>query len=477
MVGAVPLLDAVLDPGSYESWDEAIDIDGLPEAYQRALAAAAAKSGADEAVVTGKGLLDGRPVAVIVSEFDFLAGSIGTAAADRIIRAVRRATEEGLPLLGSTCSGGTRMQEGTPAFVRMADIARALTEHKAAGLPYLVHLRHPTTGGVLASWGSLGHITVAEPAALVGFLGPRVFEAMRGHPFPPGVQVSDRLATRGIVDCVVPTDHLREYAARTLALLLDPATAPSRERRPAADVAEHAGTDDHNETWTNIEATRAPDRPGIRELLAFGSDETIVLAGTGRGERSAAVMIALARLDGVPCVVVGHDRAAESATPVGPDGLRQAQRAMSLAEELRLPLVTVVDTAGADLSASAELGALAGEIARTLAQLTTLRTPSVAVLLGQGTGGGALALLPAKTVIATQKAWLSPLPPEGASAILHGTTERAADMARDQRVGAIDLLADGIVHHLIPEPPADDPASLCTAVAAEVAARLREALP
>jgi acetyl-CoA carboxylase carboxyl transferase subunit beta len=473
MVHAVPLLDAVLDPGSYTSWDEPIDIDGRPEGYRRALADAAAKSGVDEAVVTGTGRLGDRPVAVIVSEFDFLAGSIGQDAADRIVGAVRRATAEGLPLLASTSSGGTRMQEGTPAFVRMADIARALTDHKAAGLPYLVHLRHPTTGGVLGSWGSLGHITVAEPAALVGFLGPRVFEAMRGYPFTPGVQVSDRLATRGIIDGVLPTDQLREYALRTLSLLLDPASESSRERRPAAEAPSEPGDGD---VWANIEATRAAERPGIRELLAFGSDATVFLAGTGEGERNAAVTMALARLDGVACVIVGHDRAAEATTPLGPEGLRQARRAMRLAEELGLPLVTVVDTAGADLSESAELGALAGEIARTLAQLTTLRTPSVAVLLGQGTGGGALALLPADTVIASQKAWLSPLPPEGASAILYGTTERAADMAHSQRVGAMDLLADGIVHHVVPELPADRPESLCNAVAAEVAARLREAL-
>jgi acetyl-CoA carboxylase beta subunit len=472
MVRAIPLLESVLDPGSFTSWDDAVDIDDLPEDYRRALTAAAQKSGVDEAVLTGAGLLDGRPVAVIVSEFDFLAGSIGAVAADRIVRAADRAAAERLPLLASTSSGGTRMQEGTPAFVRMADIARALAEYKAIGLPYLVHLRHPTTGGVLASWGSLGHITVAEPAALVGFLGPRVFEAMRGYPFAPGVQVSDRLAARGIIDAVVPTAELREQAVRTLSLLLDPPTEPRRDRRPPADArAELDGG-----VWANIEATRSAGRPGIRELLAFGSDATVFLGGTGEGERNAAVTLALARLDGVPCVVVGHDRIAEIERPLGPDGLRQARRGMRLAEELGLPFVTVVDTAGADLSESAELSALAGEIARTLAQLTTLRTPSISVLLGQGTGGGALALLPAQMVIATEKSWLSPLPPEGASAILFGTTERAADMARSQRVGAMDLLADGIVHHVVPEPPHDDPESLCNAVAAEVAARLRDAV-
>ena len=472
MADAVELLNSVLDPDSFTSWDQPIELGGFPESYRASLEKAAGKSGVDEAVITGAGLIEGRPVAVIVNEFDFLAGSIGGHAADRLLGAISRATTDRLPLLASTCSGGTRMQEGTPAFVKMAAIAGALAEHKAAGLPYLVHLRHPTTGGVFASWGSLGHITVAQPAALTGFLGPRVFEALTGSAFPPGVQVSDRLAARGVIDGVVPTDRLRTATAQALGLMLDPPTASSRERRPAAGDEPGGGVGEED-IWANIEATRAPDRPGIRDLLRHGSNSTVFLSGTGAGERNPAVVVALARLDGVACVVVGHDHAAEADTPLGPAGLRQAQRGMRLAEELHLPLVTVVDTAGADLSEEAELGAIAGEIARTLAQLTTLRTPTVGVLLGQGCGGGALALLPAQTVIATERSWLSPLPPEGASAILFGSTDRAADMARRQRVGATDLAADGIVHHVIAERAQDDSESLCNAVAAEVAARLR----
>ena len=116
----------------------------------------------------------------------FLAGSIGVAAGERLVRAVERATAERLPLLAAPASGGTRMQEGTVAFLQMVKVAAAITDHKAAGLPYLVYLRHPTTGGVLASWGSLGHVTAAEPGALIGFLGPRVHEALYGEEFPAG---------------------------------------------------------------------------------------------------------------------------------------------------------------------------------------------------------------------------------------------------------------------------------------------------
>ena len=205
---AQELLDLVLDADSFESWDEPIDISDAPPDYRAALEAAREKAGTDESVLTGRGLVHGRPVAVVANEFRFLAGSIGLAAARRITSAVRRATAERLPVLATTASGGTRMQEGTPAFVQMVEISRAVMEHRAAGLPYLAYLRHPTTGGVYASWGSLAHVTVGEPGALIGFLGPKVFEALNGTPFPEGVQVAENLSAHGVIDGVATAEEL-----------------------------------------------------------------------------------------------------------------------------------------------------------------------------------------------------------------------------------------------------------------------------
>jgi len=463
------LIDLVIDQGSYESWDAPIDISGHGDDYRATLRRAAEKAGTDESVLTGRATVRGRPVALVVNEFGFLAGSIGIAAATRIADAVRRATAEGLPILASTASGGTRMQEGTRAFVQMVEISRALMEHRAAGLPYLVHLRHPTTGGVYASWGSLGHVTVAEPGALVGFLGPKVYEALNGEPFPQGVQVAENLAAMGVIDAVVPAEELPALVDHALGVLVDPPTAPTLPRRPAVAAGTVAG----HPVWEDIEATRAEDRIGVRDLLRYGATGTLRLRGTDEGERDDSVLIALTRLDGRPCVLVGQDRSRQSAaTPMGPGALREARRAMSLAQELGLPLVTVVDTPGAELSAQAEEGAIAGEIARCIATLVTLTVPTVSVVLGQGCGGGALALLPAATVLATERAWLSPLPPEGASVIVHGTPEHAPQIAAQQRVGALSLLADGDVQVVIPEPPGDATETLAGAVVAEIAARL-----
>ncbi len=467
-LSAHELIETVLDDGSFEPWDEPIDISGHPEEYRDSLRRAAERAGTDESVITGRGLVHGRPVAVIVNEFAFLAGSIGSAAADRITRAVSRATAEGLPLVASTCSGGTRMQEGTPAFVHMARISRAIVAHQEAGLPYLVHLRHPTTGGVLASWGSLGHITVAEPGAMVAFLGPKVYEALEGRPFPPGVQVSDNLVRRGIIDGVVTTTELAEVLDRTLGLLLDPPTATTRSERPGPEERRRS-------SWESIEITREEHRVGVRDLLRHGSDAIIRLQGTDEGENDRTVMIAIARIDGVPCVLIGQDRSRQSpGTPMGPAALREARRGMHLANQLRLPLVSVIDTPGAELSPEAEEGAMAGEIARCIAGMTSLTVPSVSVLLGQGCGGGALALLPADRTIAAENAWLSPLPPEGASVIMFGDATHAPQMVEQQRVSAFELLEDGIVTHLVAESEEDSPEVFAEAVAASIGVRLRE---
>jgi acetyl-CoA carboxylase alpha subunit len=153
-------------------------------------------------------------------------------------------------------------------------------------------------------------------------------------------------------------------------------------------------------------------------------------------------------------VVIGQDR---RQSPPGPAGLRLAQRGIRLAAELRLPLITVIDTPGAELSPQAEEDGLAREIACCLAGLLTHRGPTVSVLLGQGAGGPALALLPADRTLATEHAWLAPLAPEGASAIVYRDSDHAAELAARQGIRAIDLAALGIVDGVIPEPPAAAP--------------------
>jgi acetyl-CoA carboxylase beta subunit/acetyl-CoA carboxylase alpha subunit len=466
-IGTDELRDAVLDEGSFVSWDSTPAAVSTSDSYTRELAEAQAASGRDESVLTGEGRVFGRRVAVVVCEFDFLAGSIGVAAAERITVAVQRATAERLPLLASPCSGGTRMQEGTVAFLQMVKIAAAVTLHKEAHLPYLVYLRHPTTGGVFASWGSLGHVTFAQPGALIGFLGPRVYELLYGEPFPPDVQTAENLQRYGVIDAVVPLGELRGILDRALTVVADDA-GPAPEPPRAEELPDIPA-------WDSVVASRRPDRPGVNHLLRHGCTDQVLLSGTGQGE-AATMLLALARFAGQPAVLLGQQRRVGSGgdSTVGPAALREARRGMTLAAGLRLPLVLVIDTAGPALSAEAEQGGLAGQIAHCLAELVTLDTPTVSVLLGQGSGGPALAMVPADRVLSALHGWLAPLPPEGASAIVFRDTAHAPELSAAQGIRSVDLLASGIVDAVVPEHPdaADEPLEFSERLAAAIAVEL-----
>jgi acetyl-CoA carboxylase carboxyl transferase subunit beta len=456
----------LFDPGSFQSWDtEPIAVAhgrDYPE-YAAERAAAAEATGVDESVITGRGLIRGRPVAILAGEFGFLAGSIGVAAGERLVQAIERATRERLPLMAAPSSGGTRMQEGAVAFVQMIKITQAIVAHKRAALPYLVYLRDPTTGGVFASWGSLGHVTAAEPGARVGFLGPRVFRALFGKEFPRHVQTAENLVARGLIDAIVRPDRLADLTDRVLALIEDRPDLDAAPAEPPAGVSVPA-TSVRTDAWEAVQRSRRSGRPHVAQLLRLAAHDVLVLNGTGAGESHPGLLLTFARFGQASCVLLGQDRPGQEAErPLGPDALRQARRGMRLADELGLPLVTVIDTPGAALTVEAEEGGLAGEIARSLADLVALRAPTVALLMGQGSGGGALALAAADRVLAAQHAWLSPLSPEGASSIVHRDTDHAAEMARRQGIGAVDLVGQGIVDLIVPEHPdaADEPEAFC----------------
>ncbi len=389
---------------------------------------------------------------MVAGEFGFLGGSIGVATGERIARAFERAREQRLPLIALTASGGSRMQEGTLALVQMAKLATAAGSLRAMGLPYVVCLTDPTTGGVLASWGSLGTVTFALPEALLGFAGPRVVELTTGSPLPDGLQRAETLLADGLIDAVVePGALLRAAVSRVLAV-----TAPAPRRRagraaPAAAPAP-AGSASARRARRAAPALRPrpPPRPatpgrrcgmrairggrGRRPCWTRSRAEVTELRGDRSGRPDdPGCLAALARLCGRPAMVVAQRRGADGRAPaLGPAGYRKARRAFALAAELALPVVTIVDTPGAELSAAAEHGGLAGEIAGCLAELGALPVPTLALLLGEGGSGGALAFLHADRVVCAENASLAVIAPEGASAILHRDLDHAAELAATQ---------------------------------------------
>lgn len=188
---------------------------GFP-GYADKLAAQRAKTGLDEAAVAAEGRIGGERAVVCALDSRFMMGSMGTGVGERVTRAVEHAGAHRLPLIIFSASGGARMQEGVFSLLQMAKTSAAIARFQEAGGLFISVLTHPTTGGVTASFASLGDITLAEPGALIGFAGPRVIEQTIGERLPEGFQRSEFQLAHGFVDQIVPREQMRE----TLALLL-----------------------------------------------------------------------------------------------------------------------------------------------------------------------------------------------------------------------------------------------------------------
>ena len=188
--------------------------------YKDRIVAAQKQTGEKDAMVAMRGLLKGRPLVAVAFDFSYMGGSMGSVVGEKFTRAAECALADRTPLVCWSATGGARMQEGLFSLMQMAKTSAALARLRAAGLPYISVLTHPTTGGVSASLGMLGDLNVAEPKALIGFAGPRVIEQTVRETLPEGFQRSEFLVEHGAVDLIVDRRETRNKLADILALLM-----------------------------------------------------------------------------------------------------------------------------------------------------------------------------------------------------------------------------------------------------------------
>ncbi len=214
-------LAQLLDDGRYEIDDDnLVSTDPLKftdlKHYTDRLRRARSETGLNDAIINASGKLEGRPVLVSAMEYAFIGGSMGAVVGEVLTRAVERATDQRLPLIIVSASGGARMMEGVVSLMQLAKISSALARMDDAGVPYISVLTDPTTGGVTASFAMLGDLNIAEPGALIGFAGPRVIEQTIRQKLPEGFQRSEFLLQHGMLDAVVHRRDLNPYIARAL---------------------------------------------------------------------------------------------------------------------------------------------------------------------------------------------------------------------------------------------------------------------
>jgi acetyl-CoA carboxylase carboxyl transferase subunit beta len=224
-ISARERLKYFFDEGKFETLENPkVTLDPLKfrdeKRYVDRLKEARAKTGMDDAILTALGEVEGLPIVATVQDFAFMGGSLGMAAGEAIVKAFETAVKRERPLVLFAASGGARMQEGTLSLMQLPRTTVAVDRLKEAGLPYIVVLTNPTTGGVTASYAMLGDIHIAEPGALIGFAGPRVIEQTVREKLPEGFQRSEYLMKHGMVDMIVPRPELKPTIARLLKMML-----------------------------------------------------------------------------------------------------------------------------------------------------------------------------------------------------------------------------------------------------------------
>ena len=355
---------------------------------------------------------------------------------DPVVRAYDRARELRLPMVVATRTGGARMQEGMVSLVQLARTTSAADRHARAGLLSVGVYGSPTTGGVYASYGSLVDVRAAYEHAVIGFAGPRVAEGTLGISLPATSHTAESAYQHALVDALVHPGEAAEWVDVALGRLERP--LPTRPlpawRDPGVDGA-----------WGEVLRARAVGRPTGIDRAARLATSWCELRGPDPVVRAGLATVADRR-----CVVVATDRYQRSGRPT-PGGFRLARRAIALAGRLGLPVVTLIDTPGADPSAESEAHGLTLEIARTFQAMAACPSPTVSVCVGEGGSGGGLALSYADRLLMAEHAVFSVIAPEGAAAILERDATKAPDVAERLRLRSKDMLDLGIADEVVPE--------------------------
>ena len=473
-IGAYERIKMVFDAQTFEEWDEEFT-GGNPchfKGYEEKLGNLQRDTGLNEAVITGKGKIDGMEAAVGVCDTRFLMGSMGYAVGEKLTRAIERATVEKLPLIIFTCSGGARMQEGIVSLMQMEKTAAALKKFDAAGGLYITVLTNPTTGGVTASFAMLGDIILAEPQALVGFAGPRVIRQTIGEELPEGFQRAEFLLEHGLIDNIVERRFLKQTLSTLLRLHKKPqAETMSRYQQYLDDIyakkidikKEEALLAAKNEkkqlsAWEKVQIARSGKRPSALDYIGYLTKDFYELHGDRAYRDDGAVVGGIAFFGKQPVTVIGQQKGATTKENIVrnfgmpyPEGYRKALRLMKQAEKFHRPVLCLVDTPGAYCGIGAEERGQGEAIAKNLFEMADLKVPVLSIVIGEGGSGGALALAAGNEVWMLENSVYSILSPEGFASILWKDASKAEKAAQVMKLTAQDLKELGIIEQILPE--------------------------
>lgn len=508
-LGAQDRIDLILDDGVMEEWDTDLgDSDPLEfPGYGEKIAGQRRKTGLHEAVRTGFGRIGRVPVAFGVMDCGFFMGSMGSYIGERISKLFDRATEEGLPVVLFCTSGGARMQEGLASLMQMAKVSCAVDRHSNAGLLYISIITDPTTGGVTASFATLGDIILAEPKALMGFAGPRVIRDTIKQELPAGFQTAEFALSHGLIDAIVDRMNMRRVLKTLLRLHcwdhgrpdltdIEPlvtaeASKPLSEKdrkkleRHARRALRSSGVPaavEAGSAWERVQLARNVHRPTSLTYIEGITESFVELHGDRAFSDDEAIVGGIGMVAGQAVTIIAQEKGSDLSNRIRrnfgcplPEGYRKSARLMKQAEKFGRPIICLVDTQGAFCGTEAEERGAGNAIAENLKLMAGLKVPVISVLLGEGGSGGALALALSNKVAMQENAVYSILSPEGFASILWKDGKRAPEAAEVMKMDAAHVFELGYVDEVLSEgagPAHENPAE----AAENVLAYLEEAL-
>ena len=379
-------IEMIADPDTFEEWDEElVTCNPLQfRGYEEKVAALQEKTGLKEAVVTGRAEIEGQPAVIGVCDGRFLMASMG---------------------------------EGIVSLMQMAKTSAALKRHSDAGQLYISVLTDPTTGGVTASFAMLGDIILAEPNALIGFAGPRVIEQTIGEKLPKGFQRSEFLLEHGFIDRIVDREEQKAVLGQILKMHAGAPKEMVKNQKYRTGIstgnphpwenkgAEYAAYGKVRNAWESVQISRQKERPVGGDYISHLFSDFMELHGDRYYKDDPAIIGGLAYFHGIPVTVIAQAKGKSTKENVehnfgmpSPDGYRKALRLMKQAEKFGRPVICFVDTPGAFCGLEAEERGQGEAIARNLFELSSLETPILSVIIGEGGSGGALAMAVADEV-------------------------------------------------------------------------------
>lgn len=472
------------DPGTFRESQRSIVSLGLATSSQMQRRRDRRRTGLTEAAITGRAAIGGVPVILIVLDYRFLGGTLGAVMGEKVALAFEMGTRRKLPIVAVVTSGGARMQDGVLSLMQLAKTSVAVNRLNREGLPFISVLAHPTTGQAFSGFANMADVVLAEPGAVLGLAPSRRQSGGTRNAQAAWASTAEAHLVHGMIDRAVDREHLRGLLVRLLSVM-----APKRDDDADAESEKPDASGPESDrleelwpaSWESVRVAKRGQRPTSLDLIRRAMPVFEELHGDRLHGDDPSVVAGLGSLGGRPVAVIaqekGHDVSARERHEgrAYPEGFRKAERLMRLADKLRLPLITLIDTPGPNYGLESEERGLGSAIASAMSRMAQLPVPTVAVVVGEGGSEGALALSVADRLLMLESATYAVTSPEVRAALLYRDSPRSRRIPEPLTLTAQDCQELGIIDDIVAVPPEGgrtDPDALALALRTAIEAEL-----